>query len=46
MSSRQEALQADWEPHRREIHTLYVTKDKSLKDVMMHMAGTYDFHAR
>jgi Clr5 domain len=40
-----EAVNIDWELHRREIQDLYLEKDKPLKDVMKLMAETYDFRA-
>jgi Clr5 domain len=45
MQSRK-ATQADWEPHRKELQTLYLTKNMSLKDVMTYMKEKYSFIAR
>ena len=45
MSLGREAVEIDWESHRRDIQNLYLEKDKSLKDVIKLMAETYNFHA-
>lgn len=45
MASERETTVAQWESFRAEMHTLYLAQNKSLKDVMSYMKGTYNFNA-
>jgi hypothetical protein len=46
MSSKQKIPDAVWQAHKEEIHSLYVTQDLSLADVMSHMKEKCGFKAR
>lgn len=39
-------MQAQWEQHKATIRDLYLTQDKTLKDVISHMQETHGFRAR
>ena len=45
MLSQREAAEEEWEFYRKEIQTLYVVQEKTLKDVMSYMKEQYNFDA-
>jgi hypothetical protein len=45
MPSKRKAIEAQWEHHRKELHTLYLADNMTLKGVMSHMKDKYGFNA-
>lgn len=45
MSAQQES-RIDWDRHRTELHSLYLTEDRTLEDIVTHMKEAHDLCAR